>query len=87
MCVVHTRSKYQVPTGNLEALTGLRMIPTDMQNLSALDSGFNISERGYCLMNKVGHGRYFLGYHELTHCFQPLLKVLDLLNHFLELEA
>lgn len=63
-----------------EALMGLRMIPMDMQNPSALDSGINTSERGYCLMNKIGHSRYFLGYHELMHCFQPHLKMLDLLN-------
>jgi hypothetical protein len=33
-------------------------------------------------MNKVGHGRWFLGCHELVYCFQPLLKMLDLLNSF-----
>lgn len=63
-----------------EALMGLRMIPMDMQNRSALDSDINSSERGYRLINKVGHSRYFLGYHELMHCFQPLLKMLGLLN-------
>lgn len=46
-------------TGNPEMLLGHRMNSMDAQKPSSLDSGFDTSERGYCLVNTVWHGECF----------------------------